>query len=173
LARAEVLASPRSAREDVIIQRAATEFQPCQNAIAGLVGQFELHRLLGLPLDDGRAVAGRAVHDQLADHQSDQVAAPELAVDRQVEHGQVAKPLLPLEMKADGPDLLAFERRFRPDEAPFVPGYDQPRMWERNARFLASHSTSPEPREAAQGGMAPKRVAGSRTAVPRLLNALE
>jgi hypothetical protein len=65
-------------------------------------------------------VAGNAVHDQLADGQPDQVAAPELAVDRQVEHGQVSKPLIPLE--ADRPDLFGFEWRLGTDEAPLDPG---------------------------------------------------
>jgi len=82
------------------------EFQPCQNAFAGLVGELKLYRLLGFPLDDGRAVAGGAVHDQVANGQPDQVAAPELAVDRKVKQGQVAQPLLPLKVKADGLDLL-------------------------------------------------------------------
>jgi hypothetical protein len=43
-------------------------------------------------------VTDGGIHDQLADLQSDQIAAPELAVDCQIEHGEIADPLLALEM---------------------------------------------------------------------------
>lgn len=38
--------------------------------------------------------------------QSDQVTSPQLAVDRQVEQGEVPDPLLALEVKTHGPDLF-------------------------------------------------------------------
>jgi hypothetical protein len=58
----------------------------------------------------------------VADLQFDQVAAAQLAVDRQVEQGQVAR--LPLQFKADSdrPDLLRLQRRLLTDNLSLFPG---------------------------------------------------
>jgi hypothetical protein len=137
--------------EDVVLGGAATPAEPGEQAVAGLLRQLELDRLPRFLLDDGRAVAGGGVHDQIGDPQPDQVAAAELAVDGQVEQGQVAEPPLPLQVEADGPDLLGPEGRLGTDEAALVPRHDGPRMGERDARLLALHSTSPEPRGCGSG----------------------
>jgi hypothetical protein len=47
--------------------------------------------------------------------------------------GQVAEPLLALEMETDGPDLLGLEGRLGPDEAALVPRHDRPPMRERDS----------------------------------------
>jgi hypothetical protein len=41
--------------------------------------------------------------------QDDEIAAPQLAVDGQVEHGKIANRMDILEMDSDGPDVLRFE----------------------------------------------------------------
>ncbi len=107
--------------------------EPGEQAVAGLLRQLELDRLLSFLLDDGCAVTSGGVHDHLADLQPDQIAAAELAVDGQVEHGQVAEPLLALEMETDGPYLLGLEGRLGPDGAPLVPRHDRPPMRERDS----------------------------------------
>jgi hypothetical protein len=132
LAGADVLAGIYPAWEDVVIEQAATMTKPSKQAVTGLLSHLELDRLLSFLLDGGRAVTDGGVHDQLADLQPDQVAAPELAIGCQVEHGQVADPPLALEMETDGPNSLGFERRFGPDEAALVPRRDRPPMWERD-----------------------------------------
>ena len=86
LAGAEVPACPYPAREDVVIGRAASVDEPGEPAVAGLLRQLELDRLLSFLLDDACAVTSGGVHDHLADLQPDQIVAAELAVDGQVEH---------------------------------------------------------------------------------------
>jgi len=61
--------------------------------LAGLVGQLELHRLLGLVLEDDGAVRDGAAVRDIADAQRDQVAAAQLAVDGEVEECEVTEPL--------------------------------------------------------------------------------
>jgi hypothetical protein len=119
--------------EDVVIERAASVDEPGEQAVAGLLRQFELDRLLRFLLDGGRALADGGVHHELACPQPHQIAAPELAVDRQIEHRQVAEPLLALEMEADGPNLLGLEGRLGPDGASLVPRHDRPPMRERDS----------------------------------------
>ena len=52
-----------------------------------------------------------------------QIAATQLAVDRQVEHGQVANLVFILEVDSDGPDVLGLEWRLLADQLAFVPGF--------------------------------------------------
>jgi hypothetical protein len=71
----------------------------------------------------------------------DDVAAAQLAVDRQVEQRQVAWPSSDLESCSDGPDLFRLERWLRSGQLPFVPGL-------RAAKFdladmLDTHAHSP------------------------------
>lgn len=47
----------------------------------------------------------------VANPHADKVAAADLAVDRGVEHSEVAHVVGALQMDADGPDALGFERR--------------------------------------------------------------
>jgi hypothetical protein len=75
-------------------------------------------------MNNRRTVTDSGIHDQLADLQSDEITAPGLAVDRQVEHREIADPLLALKMQVDGPDLLGLEGRLWPNEASLVPRHD-------------------------------------------------
>jgi hypothetical protein len=54
--------------------------------------------------------------------QLDQVAAPELAVDGEVEESEFAPTIGELQSNANGPDLLELERRFLANELALVPG---------------------------------------------------
>jgi hypothetical protein len=96
-----------------------------------LLREFKLNRLFIFLLNDRRAVPDRGVHDQLANLEPDQIASPQLAVDRKVEHGQVPHPLIALKVEADGPDLLRFEGPPGADEATLVPQHHRPLMWMR------------------------------------------
>ena len=59
----------------------------------------------------------------VAHAQTDEIAATQLAVDRQVEHGQVTNRMGVLKVDADGPDVLRLERWLLADEFAFVPGF--------------------------------------------------
>jgi hypothetical protein len=52
----------------------------------------------------------------------DDIAAPQLAVDCQIEHRQVARPSLHLQSGTDRPNMLCPQRRFLADELTLVPG---------------------------------------------------
>jgi hypothetical protein len=100
----------RPAREDVASEHAPAKLEPGERAFTGLIGELELNRLLGFPLDDGRTVPDFGVQTNQPIF-SLMRSAPELAGDRQVKHGQVADPTLALEVKADGPNLFRLEGR--------------------------------------------------------------
>lgn len=53
----------------------------------------------------------------------DEVAAAKLAVDRDVEHGEVADMAVMLEAGPNGPDVFGFEGRLRADDPATVPGH--------------------------------------------------
>ena len=57
---------------------------------SGLLSDLELHRTAGLLLNDGRAVTHPAADADIVDQQPHEIAAPEFAVDREVEQGEVA-----------------------------------------------------------------------------------
>jgi hypothetical protein len=66
--------------------------------------------------------------------QIQQITATQLAVDRQVEHGQVTNPVSVLEMDSDGPDVLGLERWLLADQPAFVPRF--PKLIVFHARLL-------------------------------------
>src|ERR1700685_2876608 len=73
------------------------------------------------------ALAAQPGRDRLAmahvpHAQLDQVAAPELAVDSQVEQSEFAATIGELQSNADRPDLSELERCFLADELALVPG---------------------------------------------------
>jgi hypothetical protein len=49
---------------------------------------------------------GIAIRSNILDLKSDNIAASQLAVDGQIEHRQIADPLLDLELGPDRPDVL-------------------------------------------------------------------
>jgi len=59
----------------------------------------------------------------IADLQPDKIAAAQLAVDRQVEHGQLSGAVLDLQANPDGPDFLQLEWRLWADQLALVPGF--------------------------------------------------
>jgi hypothetical protein len=58
----------------------------------------------------------------IADLQSDKVAATQLAIDDEVEHGQVADAVFEIESNPDRPDFLKLAWRFGACQLAFVPG---------------------------------------------------
>jgi hypothetical protein len=94
------------AGEHEVIERTTPAFQPRQEAGASGFEELELHRPLGLSLDDDGPRTDVAAADKLANSQLDDVAAAQLAVDGKVEHGAVAYP--PLLVADSGDDERAF-----------------------------------------------------------------
>jgi hypothetical protein len=75
--------------------------KPLADGAPGLLGDLELHRSARLLLDHSRSVANSASADHIIDRQPDEIATPELAVDGQVEHREVANAAFNLKL---GPD---------------------------------------------------------------------
>jgi len=55
----------------------------------GLLGNLELHRPASLLLNDGRAIANSPASEHVIDPQPNEIATPQLAVDRQIEHRKI------------------------------------------------------------------------------------
>ena len=59
----------------------------------------------------------------IPDPEPDDIAAARLAVDREVEEGQVARPALSLQLRADRSRMVGAKRWLRSDELANVPGF--------------------------------------------------
>ena len=110
LAGADVLGVFCSTRKCEVVERAASTFQPSKDAGPGRFEQLELDRPPGFALNDDRTRANTTAADEVADPDLDDVAAAQLAVDREVEHGAVADPTLLVKPEPNSPHLWWFER---------------------------------------------------------------
>jgi hypothetical protein len=96
--------------------------QPISDRGPGLRRDLELDRPPGLLLDHGPAVPHPATGAHVLDLYRDEIAATQLAVNREVEQGEVALPTLKLKPDLDCPHLLRLERVLLADQATLVPG---------------------------------------------------
>ena len=136
------------ARESEVVERAAPTFKPSKDARAGRFKKLELDGSASFTLDDDRAGANPAATDEVADPDLDDVAAAQLAVDREVEHRSVSDPSLAVEPEADGPDLLRFERALCAELPTCVP---RPAVFEARIILGMSHSPVSPPAKSGQG----------------------
>jgi hypothetical protein len=95
--------------------------EPIADSGAGLLCDLELHRPTGLLLDHGRSVPHPPAGTHVVNFQPDEIAASQLAVDRQIEHGKIAPAFLHLEAHSNGPDILRVQRALLADQASLVP----------------------------------------------------
>jgi hypothetical protein len=116
-----LLATPPSAGRRHDHQYGVSCGQPFVDGGAGLLGDLELHRPAGLFLDDSRSIANSLAGEHIIASQPNEVAAPELTVDSQIEHRKIALAALYLEANTDGPDILRLQWALLTDQAPFVP----------------------------------------------------
>ena len=96
--------------------------EPLADSRTGLLGNLELHRPASLLLNEGRAVANSPASEHLIDPQPDEITAPELAVDHQIEHRTIAPATLHLQPYSSGPDIPRFSGRFPPIRRPLFQG---------------------------------------------------
>ena len=75
----------------------------------------------GFSLPHGGAIDGHTMRGHIFNLQADHIAAGQLAVDGQIEHGQIAGALLHLKLGPDRPNVLGSQRGLRADQFPFVP----------------------------------------------------
>jgi len=69
-----------------------------------------LDRLTGLLLDHRRSIANPAAGAHIIDPHPNKAAAPELAVDGQIEHRKIALTALKLQAYTNCPDVLRLQR---------------------------------------------------------------
>ena len=98
---------PEAAREQVAALSAADLGKPIPDRGSGLLGNFKLHRPTGLFLNDDGAISDSAASADIVDLQLHEITTSKFAVDRQVEHGEVAGSVLQLKPDPDGPDIPA------------------------------------------------------------------
>ena len=79
-----------SAWKDELIQRAASVFEPGQNAAAGGLEEFELNGPAGLLLDDDCARPNPTAADEVADFDLDDITPAQFAINSEIEHRAVA-----------------------------------------------------------------------------------
>jgi len=84
----------------------AGEFDVVINRLSGLFGQLESDRMSGFLLPHGCAINGQSVRRNIFDLEADDITAPELAVDGEIEHRKIAKSTGDLQHGSDRPDVL-------------------------------------------------------------------
>jgi hypothetical protein len=87
LARRQTSADPAAAREQKFARLFARDPQVVIDGLTGLVPQLELDRPSCLPLPDRYAVDRVTVGCNVIDLEGYDIAATQLAIDREVEHG--------------------------------------------------------------------------------------
>src|SRR5450631_2534762 len=89
--------------------------------LAGLLAQFESDRPPGFLLSDRCAIRRISAGSDILDPDGDDVTAAKLAVDRQIEHGEVASSAFDLELCPGRPDVLGSQWRLRSRQFALVP----------------------------------------------------
>ncbi len=110
---AEVPAVIDATRKDIIVHRAAPPFKPRQEAGPGVLKQFELNRPTRFLLHYDCSRSDLSTADKVADLHPHEVAATELAVDREVEQRPISQAAALIEVESDLPYLLRFQRSLR------------------------------------------------------------
>src|SRR5437764_14727095 len=91
------------------------------DCLARLIRQLEFYRAPGFLLPHGGTVDRIAVRCNVFDLEGNDIAASQLAIDGQIEHGKVTDPSLDQQSGSDRPNVLWSERRFSPKTLAFVP----------------------------------------------------
>src|SRR3954463_13283573 len=95
-----------SARKEVLVTAKLSLLQPDSNCRSRRLRQLELHRPLSFFLDHHGPREYLGSMCDVAYSERDEIAAAKLAVDSQVEHGQIANCMRVLKVNSDGPNLL-------------------------------------------------------------------
>jgi hypothetical protein len=89
LPRRQVRLSPQTAWEQISPLARVDGGEPLAYSNAGLFGDFELNRSAGLLLDYRRSIANPPACAHILDLEPNEVAAPQLAVNGQIEHREI------------------------------------------------------------------------------------
>ena len=89
LPRRQVRLSPQTARKQISALASVDGGEPLADSNAGLFGDFELNRSAGLFLDYRCSIANPPACAHVVDLEPNEVAAPQLAVNGQIEHREI------------------------------------------------------------------------------------
>src|SRR5262245_36907494 len=121
LTRSEMLIGAAATRKQVLPRFAVTDPEVVVQRLSRDLCQFEPDWPARLSLPDVGAIDCVAVGCHVIDAQRDEIAAPQLAVDGEVEQGQVAPSPVQLQLRADQPHVPWPQRRLRARELALVP----------------------------------------------------
>ena len=121
LACRKVRVLPETAREQILSPYFTETGQPISDSASGLLGDFELNRSARLLLDYRRSIANLPARAHVVDLEPNEVAAPQFAVNGQIEHREIAFAVLELEPHPDRPYVLRLQRALLTDQASLVP----------------------------------------------------
>lgn len=106
LTRGQVIAWTAPARKEPVAPSTPAQAEPGGERLAGRLGQLERDGPASLLLDHGGSKPDRVAEVDVRHTKTHEVAAPQLAVDRDIEHGQIASAALVLQPSPNGPDGL-------------------------------------------------------------------
>jgi hypothetical protein len=98
------------------------DMHPVGDGVARWLCQLEGNRPTGLLLDDRRSRPNGHPCDHVIQPQLYEIAAAQLAVDREVEQREITYAMVDGQPRSDFPDVLGLQRRLRADDAAGVPG---------------------------------------------------
>lgn len=76
--------------EDVPASKHLGQFDPCQDRLPRIFGEFELNGSLGCVLDNGNPFSDPIFLDEIGDGEFHQIAPSQLTIDSYVEQCQIA-----------------------------------------------------------------------------------
>ncbi len=118
LAGAEMPLMIDPAGKDVVLHRAASPLEPCQQAGASVWKKLELNWSPCFLLHDDRPRSDLSAADKVANLHLHQVAASEFAIDREVEQRAITQAAALIEVEPNLPYLLRLQARFAPTVLP-------------------------------------------------------
>src|SRR5215210_3459143 len=98
--------------KEVLVTAKLSLLQPYSNCRSRRLSQLELHRPLSFFLDHHGPREHLGSMRDVAYSKAHEIAAAKLAVDSQVEHGQIADCMRVLKVNSDRPDVLRPQRWF-------------------------------------------------------------
>src|ERR1700738_259894 len=105
-----------------------------------LFAQFKSDWPSGLFLSDRCAVRRVSARSDIFDLDRDDVTAAQIAVDRQIEHGEVPSAGFDLEFSPDRPDVFRSQRRLCSGHLALIPGHSLMRRGSRIQLILHGHT---------------------------------
>jgi hypothetical protein len=111
-----------AAAEEKLARLLTSGFDVIVNGLPRLLRQFKPDGPTRLLLSYRRAIDRIPARCDVLDPKRDDIAAPQLAVDCEIEHRQIARPAAHLQSGTDRPNMFWPQRRLLADELALVPG---------------------------------------------------